>query len=99
MVISLWQKEAAFLSLLSIYELYAGMRPKEKQATDDFINICHIEPVTRELAQKAGEYRYKYQLRGITLSIVDCFIAETARINTHQIATNNKKHYPESVFF
>lgn len=95
----LWEKNIAFLSLLSVYELYAGMRPKEKQATDYFIDACRIEPVTMELAKKAGEYRYKYQQKGITLSIVDCLIAETARINTHMIATNNKKHYPESSFF
>lgn len=98
-IIPLWQKNSAFLSILSVYELFAGMRPSEGQATNDFINACRIEPITMEIAKKAGEYRYKYQRQGVTLSVIDCLIAETARINQHQIATNNKKHYPASVFF
>ena len=98
-IIPLWQENSAFLSLLSVYELYAGMRAKEKRETDNFINACRIVPITIELTKKAGEYRYKYQQRGIILSIVDCFIAETARLSAQRIATNNKKHYPESLFY
>ena len=98
-IVPLWQKNSAFLSILSVYELFAGMRPSEEQATNDFINACRIESISMEIAKKAGAYRYKYQRQGITLSVVDCLIAETARINRHQIATNNKKHYPASVFF
>jgi len=89
----------AYLSILSVYELYAGMRSGEKEATDDFIQACHIEPITMEIAKNAGAFRFEQRQKGLTLSIVDCIIAETARSNNHHIATNNKKHYPESLFW
>lgn len=98
-IVPLVREERAYLSILSVYELYVGMREGEMEATDDFIQACHIEPVSMELAKKAGIFRYTNRQKGITLSIVDCIIAETARINNHQIATNNKKHYPESYFW
>lgn len=90
---------ALHISILTAYELYAGMREGEKQATDDFIHACHIEPVTLDIAKNAGAFRMKYRQKGVTLSIVDCIIAETARMNSYSIATMNKKHYPQTVFW
>ena len=98
-IIPLLKEGVAFLSILSVYELYAGMRSEEKQATDDFIQACQIEPVTLDTAKYAGAARFKYRQNGVTLSIVDCIIAETARLNHHQVATGNKKHYPGSDFW
>jgi predicted nucleic acid-binding protein len=98
-IIPLLRENTAFLSILSVYELYAGMRKGEEQATDDFIQACRIEPVTMEIAKKAGVSRFKYRQKGVTLSIVDCIIAETARSHHHHLATNNKKHYPENSFW
>lgn len=88
-----------YISILTVYELYAGMRDSEQQATDDFIRACRIEPVTMEIAQYAGIFRMKQRQKGITLSIVDCIIAETARAKGYRIATMNKKHYPQSVLW
>lgn len=98
-IIPLIEEGLAYLSILSIYELYAGMRPNEESATNDFIQACHIEPVTMQIAKKAGTFRYQYQQNGITLSIVDCIIAETARQANHIVATKNIKHYPESILW
>jgi len=98
-IVPLWENNTAYLSILSVYELYSGMRPKEKEATNNFIDVCRIEPVTLEIAKKAGEYRLNYQMKGITLSVVDCIIAETAKTNKHSIATLNVKHYPESLMY
>lgn len=95
-ILPLWKNQLAFLSILSVYELFAGMRIGEEEATNNFINACRIKPITLEIAKSAGQYRYKYQQKGVTLSVVDCLIAETARMNSHLIATNNRKHYPES---
>jgi len=58
----LWNNNTAHLSILSVYELYAGMRATEKEATEDFINACNIEPVTmtwqkREMCTDTGERR------------------------------------------
>lgn len=98
-IIPLLKNNVAFLSILSVYELYAGMLQNEDQATHDFIQACRIEHVTMEVAKKAGIFRFQNRQKGITLSIVDCIIAETARLNHHVVATNNKKHYPNSLFW
>lgn len=94
----LWEKNIVFLSLLSVYELYAGMRPNEKEVTDNFIGACRLEPLTLEIAKKAGDYRSEYRTRGLTLSIVDCLIATTAKINKHLIATKNVRHFPDKKY-
>lgn len=98
-IMTAWSKNQAYISILSVYELYAGMRPSEAKVTDDCIGAFHIEPITLDISKKAGTMRYKYRQQGITLSIVDCIIAETARFKHHLIATMNKKHYPDSKFY
>ncbi len=89
----------AYICILTVYELYAGMRPGEKEATEDCVNAFQIEPVTLEIAKKAGTMRFNYRQKGVTLSIVDCIIAETARANNRLLATMNKKHYPDVKFY
>lgn len=94
-IIPLWKQNIAFLSILSVYELYAGMRTSEQEETDNFIQACHIEPLTIEITKKGGEDYRHWRARGITLTTVDCIIAATAKINKHKLATNNERHYPD----
>ena len=89
----------AFLSMLSVYEIYAGIRPGEEIDTSHFIQACRIEMITLDIAKNAGMFRYQQQKKGMTLSVVDCIIGETARLNNHLIATNNKKQYPTATFW
>ena len=70
------------------------MRPGEEQATEACIQAFRIEPITPDISRKVGIFRLTQRQRGMTLSIVDCMIAETARVNNHLVATMNKKHYP-----
>lgn len=91
----LWQEKRAYMSVLSVYELYAGMREKEQDNTDNFINVCTIEPVVGEIAKKAGELYRQSRAKGITLTSIDCLIAATAIINRHKIITRNTAHYPD----
>jgi len=85
----------AHLSILSVYELYAGMRDSERVKTQDFINACNVELVTMDIAIKAGELRRDYRAKGITLTSIDCLIAATAIIGKFKIATRNLNHYPD----
>lgn len=98
MISQLFIERIAFLSILSVYELYAGMKTHEQEVTDDFIRACTIQPINEEIAKKAGRLRFDYRKKGITLSLVDCLIAETARHHGYKVATHNKKHYPETLF-
>ncbi len=97
-IVPLWEKNHAYLSILSVYELYAGMFPAEKEATDHFIAACRLELLTMEIAKNAGIYRSYYRAKGLTLSIVDCLIAETAKAGGYLIATKNLRHFPEKQY-
>lgn len=98
LIAPLWKANRTHLSVLTIYELYAGMRPREKDATDAFIDACIVEPVTPGTARAAGELFRHHRQKGLTMGSVDCLILATARAKGFRIATRNVKHYPaESV--
>lgn len=90
----LWEEDRAYLSILSVYELYAGMRPPETDATQKFIDACHLDSVTLDIAGHAGEMYRHWRTKGLTLTSIDCLIAATALVNDRRIATKNKNHYP-----
>ncbi len=91
----LWNDNMANLSILSAYELYAGMRSTENDDTENFINACNLEQVTIQIAKKAGDIYRLWRGKGVTISSIDCLIAATAVLKKHKIATKNKDHYPE----
>ena len=95
LLLPLWNLSRAYMSVLTIYELYAGMKEKERESTNDFIGACLIEPVSREIAARGGEWRAFYREKGITLTAVDCLISATALLQGHKIATRNFRHYPD----
>ena len=91
----MWANGQAVISVLSVYELAAGMKDIEKAATHNFIDACEVEQVTAEIAIKAGELYRRYRAKGITLTSLDCLIAATALVKGYKVATRNVKHYPE----
>lgn len=95
LILSLWKYNTAYLSILTVYELHAGMREDEKGDTENFIGACTVEPITIEIAKRGGEIYRHYRKQGITLTSTDCLINATAVIKGHKIATRNKAHYPD----
>lgn len=95
LILSLWKSNTAYLCILTIYELHAGMRESEKEDTENFINACNIELITIEITEKGGEIYRHYRTHGITLTSNDCLINATATVRGHKIATRNKAHYPD----
>ncbi len=95
LLLSLWDGNTAYLSILSAYELYAGMRDDEAEDTENFIDACSIEPVDIEITKKAGDIYRRYRKEGITLTSIDCLVNATAVVRGHKIATRNKDHYPD----
>ena len=91
----LWSDGQAMISVLTVYELTAGMRDTEKVVTHNFIEACAVEPITPEISFKGGELYRKYRAKGVTLTSLDCLIAATAIIKGYKVATGNVKHYPE----
>lgn len=95
LLLKLWQQGLAYISILTIYELYAGMKMKEQNATDAFIDACQVEPLSATICKKAGELYRNYREQGLTLTTVDCLIFATAKMKKHKVATHNIKHYPD----
>jgi predicted nucleic acid-binding protein len=71
------------------------VKEEDTEVTDDFIGACLLEPVSREIAARGGEWRAFYREKGITLTAIDCLIASTALLQGHKIATRNIRHYPD----
>lgn len=80
--------------LVNITELYAGVREKEKIATENFINNLYYFHLNKQIAKLAGEYLQNFSKRGITLSLADALIAATTIFYNLTLFTYNKKHYP-----
>jgi predicted nucleic acid-binding protein len=92
---TLWFNNNAYLSLLSIYELHAGMKQHEVEYTEYFIHACQLLPLTPAIVSKAGDY-YRYQReKGFTLTAIDCMIYMSAKENNLKLLTRNIKHYPD----
>ena len=81
-------------SVISVAELYAGMRPEEQAATDGLLDALVIVPVTQEIAKVAG--CYKRGVKSRRLELADCLIAATAYMEDAALATGNVKDYPMS---
>lgn len=79
-------------SVVSVAELYAGMRPEEKHATDVLLDGLVIIPIVREIAEVAG--RFKSRMKSRRLELADCLIAATAFVEGATLATDNTKDYP-----
>ena len=90
-----WADGRAVLSVLTVYELTAGMRDAEKVVTRNFIEACAVVTLNSDIAFKGGELYRQYRTKGITLTSLDCLIAATALVNGYKVATRNVKHYPD----
>lgn len=77
-------------SVITVGELFAGMFPEEKTATETLIQSLVRMPVTEEIARLAGELRNKEK----RLELLDCLIAATAISLDAELLTKNIKHYP-----
>lgn len=81
------------LSAISTAELYAGMRPHERVATEAFLSLFEIIPVDSELARAGGLLKRDfYASHGIGLA--DAIIAATAQQSAAELVTLNTRHYP-----
>jgi len=79
---------------INITETYTGMKDKEKEKTDKFIDSLYYLPVTKEIAKLAGKLKQKYGKKGKTLATSDVIIAATAITYGLILITKNIKHYP-----
>lgn len=79
-------------SVITVAEIYAGMKEHEREKTTGLIDSLTVIDVTRDMAEKAG--RYKAGHKGHSLELDDCLIAAAAFVKKAVLATGNEKHYP-----
>ena len=89
---SLLDRSQILCSSITVAEIFAGIRSGEEEKTRALIDNLEVLDVTREIAEKAGQYRRT--IRSQALELDDCLIAATAFIHRTVLATGNGKHYP-----
>ena len=86
------EDSAIYCSVITVAEIFAGMKEHEREKTVALIESLNILDVTHEIAEKAGTYKRDENRQPLALD--DCFIAATAFVNGAVLATGNGKHYP-----
>ncbi|MBI5452577.1 PIN domain-containing protein [Candidatus Gottesmanbacteria bacterium] len=79
----------AFISLISVIELYAGEDSEEKETIiTEFLSLLDIIPLDFILSKSAGNIKRKYNL-----SLADAIIAATSSYYKIKLFTFNLKHF------
>lgn len=81
-------------SVMSVAEVYAGMKPGEATATEDFLQGLECLEVSQKVARKAGRLKYDWARKGRTLDIPDAIIAAVALDLDLPLATDNRRDFP-----
>jgi predicted nucleic acid-binding protein len=79
-------------SVISVAEIWVGMRPHEELATRRLVDALKVIDVNQAIAMKAGSF--KGTIKSHALELDDCLIAATALCTGATLATGNGKHYP-----
>jgi predicted nucleic acid-binding protein len=82
------------VSVVTVMEIYAGMRPHESRITESFLSgLSHYE-VDLELARYAGLLKNEWARQGRTIPATDVLIAATALAHKLMLMTDNRKDFP-----
>lgn len=97
-----WQLLAALVeggdtfacSVVTLTEIYAGIRPKEIANTGRFLDGLHHYGLDSQLSRSAGLLKNDWAKKGRTLGIADLIIAATALAHNLVLMTDNRKDFP-----
>ena len=79
---------------INLIEVYAVMRPKEREATDAFLHSLEYYPITWPVTLRAAALRSAWMRRGQTLSLAAVTIAAVAIEHGLILLTYNPRHFP-----
>jgi predicted nucleic acid-binding protein len=79
---------------INVTEIYAGMRPKEEEATEEFLHSLEYYHITWPVARLAGLLKRDYARNGTTLTVADAIIAAVALVHELTLVTDNVKDFP-----
>jgi len=79
---------------VTIAEVYAGMREHERRATETLLDSLYYIPSDSPVARSAGLLRGQWRARGVTLTLMDAFLAALALRHGLVLLTDNARHFP-----
>ncbi len=83
-----------YISPIVIAEIYAGIKPSEKEQVEKLFSYFKTVNIDNEVAIIAGKYANKFKKAFNGISLEDYMIAATAKYYNLPLWTYNKKHYP-----
>ena len=86
-------EEPPRISAITVGELYAGVRPHERTDLARFISGADVLEITREIAERGGEFRNRFK-KSHKVELDDALIAATAELHGLSLHTLNGKHFP-----
>jgi predicted nucleic acid-binding protein len=89
---SLSDEATLYCSVITVAEIFAGMKEQERKKTEELLDSLNMIEVTKQIAEKAGSY--KNRIKSQILELDDCLIAASAESLDAILATGNTKHYP-----
>ena len=81
-------------SVVTVAELYAGMRPHEKPGTEQLLAEFQHDDITTGIARLAGTLKNEWGMRGYNFTLPDMLIAATAIARRRVLVTVNAKDFP-----
>jgi predicted nucleic acid-binding protein len=94
LVVSAIETAEAACSVLTRFEVLAGMRSHEQHEIRALLDVFTNWPVTEDIANRAGEWARKFRSSHAHVGAVDYLIAATAERFGAELITRNVKHYP-----
>jgi predicted nucleic acid-binding protein len=85
--------EVIAISVVTLTELMAGMRPNEDERTEKLLRLFTLITVDEAIGRKAGAYLNRFG-RSHNLELGDALIAASAFATGAELITRNIKHYP-----
>jgi len=82
-----------YVSVVTVAELYSGVRDNEQEALEQFLNAFDVVAVDIALARSAGLCRKNYQPAHGT-GLADAIVAMSAKALGATLVTFNRRHYP-----
>jgi len=79
---------------INVSEVYAGLRPKEETATEEFLRSLQYFEVEWPIARRAGLLKRDYSRKGKTLTTSDATIAAVALHHNLTLITTNVRDFP-----
>lgn len=77
-----------------VAEFFSGIQPADRGRWETFVQAYDFWETTYNAAVRAGEYRYFYARRGISISTQDSLIAAVAVEMGAILVTNNARDFP-----